>query len=262
MKKLILALLFGAIAHVATAQCIDTVGINANSIQNGYLIQSGWGVNADAGGAYLGEVRIGKIWNFYSATWNNPGTVTGLPNPCTGWIQANMIDLSTLHNFDVVQYRVSMFTASGAVFKSRIATYAKMPRSCALANRMAPEGQLLSQMIDVSKVVVTGTDADIVEIDMSQLRTSIGDDESLRFENPFDQTAIFQSGDRMFTIVSPAEEMTYNLTVVNLLGQPVYTSHVETQEATLTLPALPTGIYLFEMTTPDGMKSVHKVFIQ
>ena len=108
-SKLIFLCLFLFILWInsgkALAQCTPIIGINPPSLQNGYLILSGFGVNSTAFAEFWGEVNPDNTQ--WAALQN-----TIVPNPCTGWIFAYQIDIRTLNFGQVIQFRVKMFDST------------------------------------------------------------------------------------------------------------------------------------------------------
>lgn len=108
-SKLIFLCLFLFILWInsgkALAQCSPIIGINPPSLQNGYLILSGFGVNSTAFAEFWGEVNPDNTQ--WAALQN-----TIVPNPCTGWIFAYQIDIRTLNFGQVIQFRVKMFDST------------------------------------------------------------------------------------------------------------------------------------------------------
>ncbi len=98
----------------ALAQCTPIIGINPPSLQNGYLILSGFGVNSTAFAEFWGEVNPDNTQ--WAALQN-----TIVPNPCTGWIFAYQIDIRTLNYGQVIQFRVKMFDST--LYSSDKVTY-------------------------------------------------------------------------------------------------------------------------------------------
>ncbi len=98
----------------ALAQCSPIIGINPPSLQNGYLILSGFGVNSTAFAEFWGEVNPDNTQ--WAALQN-----TIVPNPCTGWIFAYQIDIRTLNFGQVIQFRVKMFDST--LYSSDKVTY-------------------------------------------------------------------------------------------------------------------------------------------
>jgi hypothetical protein len=48
------------------------------------------------------------------------------------------------------------------------------------------------------------------------------------------------------------------LTVLDVLGRPLYSQAVSPERATVDLPALPTGVYLFRLTTSQGRYTIRQ----
>lgn len=96
------------------AQCSPIIGINPPSLQNGYLILSGFGVNSTAFAECWGEV------NLDNQSWITLQNAI-LPNPCIGWIVAHQIDIGTLNFGQVIEFRVKMFDST--LYSSDKVTY-------------------------------------------------------------------------------------------------------------------------------------------
>ncbi len=96
------------------AQCTPIIGINPPSLQNGYLIFSGYGVNSTAFAECWGEV------NPDNTQWMALQNVI-IPNPCTACLVVYQIDLRTLNFGQVLRFRVKMFDS--LLYASDVVTY-------------------------------------------------------------------------------------------------------------------------------------------
>ena len=84
----------------------DQSNVNAQYIQNGYVVQAGWGVNQNKGAIYYAQVRTG-FGNLSGVPWIDLPSAS-LPITCTGWIYVNNVEVNTLSNNQKLQFRVVM----------------------------------------------------------------------------------------------------------------------------------------------------------
>lgn len=239
MKKIIFIVLLGILsisAEKVSAQCIDTIGMSPASVQSGFLILAGWGVN-ELPNSYTwanlrrthGEFRPG------TGNWITVSTASQ-PNPCTGWMMAHIIDINTIHPFEVIEFQVFMLTSDGKLYSSKVSRF---------RGRKYPK---------VNHEFMTHP---ITKSDFQ--RNVSGEDESLLIQNSEISNPSISRIGRDFKIIDGSDQ--YKLFVFDVTGRLVIEKDVEFSSFTLSNENLPQGIYIIQLVNSEE-KISERVFIE
>lgn len=286
MKKLLpsflaIICLISFIPTKASAQCVDSVGVMAWTIQGPAgpitgkdLVQSGFAANADAPSTSYPEVRIGKLWNYRHAQWTSPAQY---PNSvqCNVNLIINHTHIADLRYFDVVQFRVVLVTPFSGTKTSGVSTYLYLPcreansaRLVAVNNEQDPQldaSIALTEFVShIDAIHIIGGDKS-TSVDINSLRIVTGEAaDAIPMENPLENLQIANNGSRNLRIDNPTN-VPYHLHVMNITGQVITSSEV-TGTFNFESPDIAPGIYLFEATLSgeagNDARKVFKVIIQ
>lgn len=248
----------------ALAQCTPIIGINPPSLQNGYLILSGFGVNSTAFAECWGEV------NLDNQSWITLQNAI-LPNPCTGWIAAHQIDIRTLNFGQVIQFRVKMFDST--LYSSDKVTYRVIhKRHHDAIDRIISGGNPNFNLYQYERpLIINSTSNSGLEsnLNISQLTSSefpspidIGEYDLERISNSESHELIDNTEVKVLEnsiLISNHDECAISATLYTIDGREVYKSKSETfgnSYSSLNIENLPAGIYILNMySTAGGIKS-------
>ena len=253
----------------ALAQCSPIIGINPPSLQNGYLILSGFGVNSTAFAEFWGEVNPDNTQ--WAALQN-----TIVPNPCTGWIFAYQIDIRTLNFGQVIQFRVKMFDST--LYSSDKVTYRVIhKRHHDAINRIISGNNPNFNSYQYERPIIinsTSNSNEATNLDISQLTSSefpslidIGEYDLERISNS-DSQIILENIEvtvhEPSILISNHENYVIGAALYTMDGREVLNSKNEifgNSYINLNIENLPAGIYILNINSSTGGMKSQKVMI-
>ena len=251
------------------AQCSPIIGINPPSLQNGYLILSGFGVNSTAFAEFWGEVNPDNTQ--WAALQN-----TIVPNPCTGWIFAYQIDIRTLNFGQVIQFRVKMFDST--LYSSDKVTYRVIhKRHHDAINRIISGNNPNFNSYQYERPIIinsTSNSNEATNLDISQLTSSefpslidIGEYDLERISNS-DSQIILENIEvtvhEPSILISNHENYVIGAALYTMDGREVLNSKNEifgNSYINLNIENLPAGIYILNINSSTGGIKSKKVMI-
>jgi hypothetical protein len=270
MKK---AILYFSLAMItlftatASAQFTAQIGVNPPSIQNGYLIFSGFAVNSTAGAEVWGELKV----NNQQFT---PLQNVIVPNPGTAVIVAHQIATSTFHNGDVYRFRVKMFDGGPYALVSDVVAYRvrkrcgfgsfgrDAQRTTRLLDQLPHESIMIhitgdgpkSNLIDL----MTGEMPDNVSISDDLMLEKLSDEELLKIDTKVSiQDVVVKTWGTAIDFQSPDASMKYSYTLYDLSGKKIFFDTV-VGSSSVTILGLSSGIYVVVLTDDATKESVSK----
>ena len=253
----------------ALAQCSPIIGINPPSLQNGYLILSGFGVNSTAFAEFWGEVNPDNTQ--WAALQN-----TIVPNPCTGWIFAYQIDIRTLNFGQVIQFRVKMFDST--LYSSDKVTYRVIhKRHHDAINRIISGNNPNFNSYQYERPIIinsTSNSNEASNLDIDQLISSefpslidIGEYDLERISNS-DSQIILENIEvtvhEPSILISNHENYVIGAALYTMDGREVLNSKNEifgNSYINLNIENLPAGIYILNINSSTGGMKSQKVMI-
>ncbi|MBK7851477.1 MAG: T9SS type A sorting domain-containing protein [Bacteroidetes bacterium] len=253
----------------ALAQCSPIIGINPPSLQNGYLILSGFGVNSTAFAEFWGEVNPDNTQ--WAALQN-----TIVPNPCTGWIFAYQIDIRTLNYGQVIQFRVKMFDST--LYSSDKVTYRVIhKRHHDAIDRIISGNNPNFNSYQYERPIIinsTSNSNEATNLDISQLTSSefpslidIGEYDLERISNS-DSQIILENIEvtvhEPSILISNHENYVIGAALYTMDGREVLNSKNEifgNSYINLNIENLPAGIYILNINSSTGGMKSKKVMI-
>ena len=272
-SKLIFLCLFLFILWInsgkALAQCTPIIGINPPSLQNGYLILSGFGVNSTAFAEFWGEVNPDNTQ--WAALQN-----TIVPNPCTGWIFAYQIDIRTLNFGQVIQFRVKMFDST--LYSSDKVIYRVIhKRHHDAIDRIISGNNPNFNLYQYERPIIinsTSNSNEATNLDISQLTSSefpslidIGEYDLERISNSDSQITLENievTVHEPSILISNHENYVISAALYTMDGREVLNSKNEifgNSYINLNIENLPAGIYILNINSSTGGMKCQKVMI-
>lgn len=272
-SKLIFLCLFLFILWInsgkALAQCTPIIGINPPSLQNGYLILSGFGVNSTAFAEFWGEVNPDNTQ--WAALQN-----TIVPNPCTGWIFAYQIDIRTLNFGQVIQFRVKMFDST--LYSSDKVIYRVIhKRHHDAIDRIISGNNPNFNSYQYERPIIinsTSNSNEATNLDISQLTSSefpslidIGEYDLERISNSDSQITLENievTVHEPSILISNHENYVISAALYTMDGREVLNSKNEifgNSYINLNIENLPAGIYILNINSSTGGMKCQKVMI-